>query len=568
MPLQHSLPRLPLVLRGLVLTLALAVPRWGWAQALLENPQPASFQSGIGVVSGWVCNAGRVDIEFDGSFTLQAAYGTSREDTRGTCGDTNNGFGLLFNWSILGDGPHTVRALADGIEVARAALTVTTLGLGEFAAGLTGTVQVADFPQAGTTTPLQWQENQQNFVIANGTASGDGGNNSPTARLENPQPASFQSGISVVSGWACTANRVDVEFDGTTTLQAAYGTSREDTRSTCGDANNGFGLLFNWNLLGTGTHTVRALADGMEFARATFTVTTLGLGEFATGLNGGAQVANFPQSGVGVQVQWQESLQNFPLAGALPAGVDAGICTTVQAVATDSSGAQANALITNPCVFDRNTLLIQLQNLISGSSTRAAVAGADVRSQVGAAPFSACNTSLRFTQGGTNFSLAEFQWLDAAGNPVCLTLQPGATLDTLVRANTSSTLDFGRAFGVIYAGQQVASFPPEAVAQCVLSVSPTSLDFGTVPLGRSVDRDFTVTNTGQATLAGDAAINFANDYSIVSGASLNLGPGQHQTVVVRFSPTVSGPQPASISVNSNCGSALVSLSATGSGCCD
>src|SRR5918992_2731893 len=102
-----------------LLFFTLSVPGRAWAQALLENPQPASFQSGIGVISGWVCTATRVDIDFDnGAFTLQAAYGTSREDTRGVCGDADNGFGLLFNWNILGDGEHRVRALADGVEFA------------------------------------------------------------------------------------------------------------------------------------------------------------------------------------------------------------------------------------------------------------------------------------------------------------------------------------------------------------------------------------------------------------------------------------------------------------------
>ncbi len=56
------------------------------AQAFLENPQPNSFLSGLGVISGWVCDAQRIDIEFDG-VRSQAAYGTSREDTRSVCGD-------------------------------------------------------------------------------------------------------------------------------------------------------------------------------------------------------------------------------------------------------------------------------------------------------------------------------------------------------------------------------------------------------------------------------------------------------------------------------------------------
>ena len=32
----------------------------------LENPRPSSFQSGIGVISGWVCEADEVAIEIDG----------------------------------------------------------------------------------------------------------------------------------------------------------------------------------------------------------------------------------------------------------------------------------------------------------------------------------------------------------------------------------------------------------------------------------------------------------------------------------------------------------------------
>ena len=38
---------------------------------------------------------------------------TRRTDTRGVCGDTNNGFGPLYNWNRLGDGPHTGTAIAN-----------------------------------------------------------------------------------------------------------------------------------------------------------------------------------------------------------------------------------------------------------------------------------------------------------------------------------------------------------------------------------------------------------------------------------------------------------------------
>src|SRR5436309_2844078 len=121
-------------LAGLPLLLGLVFPWSVRAQATLENPQPHSAQSGIGVISGWACHATRIEIEIDGAKT-QAAYGTSREDTRPVCGDANNGFGLLFNWNLLSNGTHRVRALVDGQEFANATVTVTTVGA-EFLQGV------------------------------------------------------------------------------------------------------------------------------------------------------------------------------------------------------------------------------------------------------------------------------------------------------------------------------------------------------------------------------------------------------------------------------------------------
>ena len=86
------------------------------SKAFIENPSAGSFQSGIGVISGWACEADSVRVRLTNgntkeSFTWDAAYGTTRVDTEGVCEDTNNGFALLFNWNILGDGEHTVRVL-------------------------------------------------------------------------------------------------------------------------------------------------------------------------------------------------------------------------------------------------------------------------------------------------------------------------------------------------------------------------------------------------------------------------------------------------------------------------
>ena len=280
----------------------------------LENPGAWSPQSGLGVISGWVCTAEEVVIEIDGT-PQAAAYGTSRADTAAVCGDTDTGFGLLFNWNLLGDGKHWVVARVDGVELDRALVTVTTLGE-EFVRDAAGTCMLADFPAPGESVRLSWQEAQQNFVITDGAAPPADRPAAPGTLpgvLENPSPASFQSGIGVLSGWVCDAAEVVIEID-ELPLVAAYGTSRADTAERCGDTDTGFGLLFNWNLLGDGEHTVVAVVDGVELGRATVTVSTLGE-EFVQGAAGTCELADFPTPGETVTLRWQEAQQNFVITG-------------------------------------------------------------------------------------------------------------------------------------------------------------------------------------------------------------------------------------------------------------
>ncbi len=280
-------------------------------QARLENPAPGSFQSGIGVISGWACHAHTIVIELAGT-PVQAAYGMPREDTQQVCGDSYNGFSLLVNWNTLGPGEHTIRALVDGVEFTRTSIRVTTLGV-EFLRGTSGTFSLSNFPHRGDTTVVQWDESQQNFVITDGQPSGGGGYNRLSwfkAVLENPSLGSPQSGIGIISGWACEARYIIIELDGAW-VQAAYGTPREDTQSVCGDSNNGFSLLVNWNTLGPGEHTIRVFVENkVEFARTTVRVTTLGA-EFLRGVSGTFPLSDFPRPGDATVVQWEESLQNF-----------------------------------------------------------------------------------------------------------------------------------------------------------------------------------------------------------------------------------------------------------------
>ena len=310
----------PIIALFVTLIGALLLPQSLWAQSVFENPPPGSFQSGVGVISGWVCDAERIDIVFnpgtENEMTLQAGYGTNREDTQSVCNDIDNGFGLLFNWNRLRDGQHTVSALANGVEFGSATFTVTTLGQ-EFLRGASREFVIEDFPADGNEITLRWQQSLQNFVIQGDMGSSGGTSGAPPHILENPPPGSFQSGVGVISGWVCDAEQIDIVFNSDTakeqTLQAAYGTNREDTESACNDIDNGFGLLFNWNRLGAGVHTVQAKADGEVFGSATVTVTTLGK-EFLRNVGKHARLQNFPNTGTDLIVAWQQSLQNFTIA--------------------------------------------------------------------------------------------------------------------------------------------------------------------------------------------------------------------------------------------------------------
>ncbi|MEZ5581763.1 MAG: hypothetical protein R3F37_02360 [Candidatus Competibacteraceae bacterium] len=247
------------------------------AQAVLESPTQGSFESGVGLIRGWVCDASTVEISINGGPLRPTAYGTKRGDTATICGDDNNGFGLTFNWNSLGDGLHNLRALADGNEFANVNFIVTTLGA-DFLTGLSGQYPLADFPTSGNTVTIGWAEPHQNFVLISPVTVPEKPNppTLPGARLESPTQGSFESGVGLIRGWVCDASTVEISINGGPLRPTAYGTKRGDTATICGDDNNGFGLTFNWNSLGDGIHNIRALADGVAFADVNFAVTTLG----------------------------------------------------------------------------------------------------------------------------------------------------------------------------------------------------------------------------------------------------------------------------------------------------
>ena len=132
----------------------------------LENPAVGSFQSGVGVVSGWSCSPG-VSVGVDGGGAVSIPYGSSRGDTVAACGagNTNTGFGFLLNYNLLGAGAHVAQLYVNGQAQGSPVPFVVTVPAGQFLTGVSKEVTVADFPSAGRSAVLTWQQSQQNFAI-------------------------------------------------------------------------------------------------------------------------------------------------------------------------------------------------------------------------------------------------------------------------------------------------------------------------------------------------------------------------------------------------------------------
>ncbi len=92
------------------------------------------------------------------------ARNISRGDTEAVCGDRENGFILLWNWNLMGEGRHTAELVVDGRTIQSTTFTITTLGE-EFVRGAAGECSIPDFPSVGETARFLWQEPVQGLVL-------------------------------------------------------------------------------------------------------------------------------------------------------------------------------------------------------------------------------------------------------------------------------------------------------------------------------------------------------------------------------------------------------------------
>ena len=149
----------------------------------LEEPANGSTRSGLGLIRGWVCQDAGNGVEIritnaDGAraWTLTAPYGSDRGDVNVSerCEDkrtTDVGFAAQFNYNLLPAGTYTIGAWVGREQVGLSdgqtnTFTVVRISNQAFLPRLrSGEIEVPDFPRAGDTTILEWDQASQNFQI-------------------------------------------------------------------------------------------------------------------------------------------------------------------------------------------------------------------------------------------------------------------------------------------------------------------------------------------------------------------------------------------------------------------
>ncbi len=135
------------------------------AQGALDGPADGAVVSGVGLFYGWVCEAEQVTLVIDDRPAKVAAYGTERGDTANKCGDTDNGFSLLWSYNLFGAGEHTVTAYADGEPFDSATFTVVPLDDGYLKDDTVPERIDVTLTHLDQTVTLAWNASAQNFSI-------------------------------------------------------------------------------------------------------------------------------------------------------------------------------------------------------------------------------------------------------------------------------------------------------------------------------------------------------------------------------------------------------------------
>ena len=178
-------------------------------------------------------------------------------------------------------------------------------------------------------------------------------------------------------------------------------------------------------------------------------------------------------------------------------------------------------------------------------------------------------TISQVTTSGAGFSFA------GPNLPITLAPQQGMKLSVSFTPPTAGTISGSLAVSYQaywgghnsgHTGSTTASLSGTGTGDPGYLTAPSSINFGSVPVGSSQTQALTLSNTGGLSLTISAATIGGSGFT-VSGLSLpySLAAGASANLSVTFSPTTSGPDNATLTLSSNGSDPSINVSLNGSG---
>ena len=133
-----------------------------------------------------------------------------------------------------------------------------------------------------------------------------------TMNHETPRANETVSGVNVLRGWSCDGDAFSYQVDSGPLIPLAAKLNRPDTLNDCGDVDNGYAGIVNWNEYSTGIHNLRIYRGSGAVAIERFIVVSPGT-SFVTDVERSITVHDFPEIGDAATLEWSPPQQRFLL---------------------------------------------------------------------------------------------------------------------------------------------------------------------------------------------------------------------------------------------------------------
>jgi len=157
--------------------------------------------------------------------------------------------------------------------------------------------------------------------------------------------------------------------------------------------------------------------------------------------------------------------------------------------------------------------------------------------------------------GSTSVSGPGFSIVSGAES---FSLQPGQSRNVIVRFAPTQATSYSGTLSITHNGSNAGTPIPVPLSgtgsiSIIITVTPSSVDFGTVTVGQTRDTTITISNApgSSGPLNGSTSVSGAGFSIISGGGSFSLLPGQSHTVTVRFAPTQATSYSGTLSITHN-----------------